>query len=79
MVVDWAIKFGRRESTRAGSPCYFFERRSRAKFESYVGPLAECLREFFDVNVVVYADADAIADADVVNVAHRLERMQRHY
>lgn len=72
LVVVLLFQFGACEPAGDGAAKFFFDKPARRKVKAYVGAMAKVLEEHMDIYAVISADAQ------VITVAHRLQRFSRH-
>lgn len=72
LVVDLLLEFGASEPAGNGARKLFFDKPARRKVKAYAGPMARVLEEHMDVYAVVGADAQ------LITLGHRYERILRH-
>ena len=69
IVVDLLVNYGTVERAGTGASKHYFDKTSRRRLRTYVGPLASVIEQYLDCFVVV---SDG---GDVITVAHRLEKI----
>lgn len=72
IVIDLLDQFGAREPAGEGAWKLFFDKAARRRFRAYAGQLASSLEQHLDVYAVI------AQDGNVITVAHRIDRINRH-
>lgn len=72
LVIDLLDQFGAREPAGDGAWKVYFNKEGRRRFRAYAGQLAASLEQHLDVYAVIGIDGQ------LITVAHRINRINRH-